>query len=114
MGLLRLEDVPAWMDVFHKYVPGKQHYFRIAYWALDDGYFDHGLAAAECAVKFFPEETAMAGELLYMRDLVKQLKVLAAERAKRQGRADDTTALPSEPPAPVRADAPATHAAVAR
>ncbi|MHC4250641.1 MAG: hypothetical protein ACYS9X_16060 [Planctomycetota bacterium] len=84
MGLLRLEDVPAWMDVFHKYVPGKQHYFRIAYWALDDGYLDHGLAAAECAVKFFPEETAMAGELLYMRDLVKQLKVLAAERAKRQ------------------------------
>jgi hypothetical protein len=72
------------MDVFHKYVPGKQHYFRIAYWALKDGYLDHGLAAAECAVKFFPEETAMAGELLYMRELVKQLKVLAAERAKRQ------------------------------
>jgi hypothetical protein len=84
VGLLKLEDVPAWMDVFHKYVPGKQHYFRIAYWALKDGYLDHGLAAAECAVKFFPEETAMAGELLYMRELVKQLKVLAAERAKRQ------------------------------
>jgi len=83
-GLLKLEDIPAWMDVVHKYIPGKQHYFRIAYWALKRGYLDHGLAAAERSVTFFPDEEAMAGELVYLRDLVKRLKVIAAERDARQ------------------------------
>jgi len=83
-GLLKLEDVPAWMDVVHRYIPGKQHYFRIAYWALKRGYLDHGLAAAERAVTFFPDEEAMAGELVYFRDLVKRLKVVSTERDERQ------------------------------
>ena len=38
------------------------------------------------AVEFFPDEAAIAGEFVCLREFAKWLKVLAAERAKRQGR----------------------------
>jgi tetratricopeptide (TPR) repeat protein len=79
-GRIPLADFPQWMDVFHEHFPGKQHYFKVAYRAADSKYYDHSLAAAKAAVKYFPQEKAMQREAEYMGKLLEEVKKLQKDK----------------------------------
>lgn len=95
LGLIPLKDVPKWMEVFHENITAKQHYFKVAYFAMNNNHIEHALAAAKAAVGYFPEIPAMAQEFGYMKKLAVTLrktrdrkrKVIASKRAwlKRMG-----------------------------
>ncbi len=73
-GYIRMEEMPEWMEIFHKHVPGKQYYFRAAYAAVRAKQYDRGLYIGERSADFFPDEKSMSDEAKAMKPLIEHLK----------------------------------------
>lgn len=87
LGLIPLEELPSWFEIYHRYMPGKQHYFKVVYRAIDSEHFDHALKIAKIIPSYFPDEEAMAQEAGYIEGLVEKVRAQAQEvRARREAK----------------------------
>ncbi len=73
-GLIPLEDFDAWIEAFRDYFPGKQHYFKVVYRAIDKENYDHALKMAEATAHFFPDEKLLVEEAEFVRNIIPELK----------------------------------------
>ncbi len=78
-GLVPLAEFPAWIEAFHEFFPGRQHYFKVVYRALDKEFFDHALMLAKATAGFFPDDPLLADEAVFVEGLVPDLKKRNAE-----------------------------------
>ncbi len=79
-GLIPLDEFDSWIDAFREYFPGKQHYFKVVYRAIDKENYDHALKMAEATARFFPDEKLLVEEANFVRNLIPQLKAQKAAR----------------------------------
>ncbi|MCC8190167.1 MAG: hypothetical protein LIP77_05945, partial [Planctomycetes bacterium] len=84
-GLVPLAEFPAWIADWHRFVPGRQHYFKAVYRALDKEYFEHALLLAAATAGYFPDDPLIAQEAEYVRQAVPELRARAEERRGRRG-----------------------------
>lgn len=73
-GFIPLQDFGPWTGAFREFFPGKQHYFKVVYRALDKEHYDHALAMAEATARFFPEEELLVKEAEFVRSIIPGLK----------------------------------------
>ncbi len=80
-GLVPLAEFGAWTEAFHEFFPGRQHYFKVVYRAIDKEHYDHALAMAEATARFFPDQPMLLREAEFVRSIIPDLK---NNRARRQ------------------------------
>ncbi len=73
-GFVPLADFSAWAEAFREFFPGKQHYFKVVYRAIDKGHYDHALVMAEATARFFPDEEMLVREAAFVRSIIPGLK----------------------------------------
>lgn len=79
-GLLPLSQFSGWIEAFHRFFPGRQHYFKAAYHAMDKGHFDHAVMLARATAKFFPDDPLMAEEAASLVEAVERMRAKKLER----------------------------------
>ena len=94
-GLVPATDFAEWIEAFHRFFPGRQHYFKAAYRALDKEYFEHALMLARVTPGFFPEDQLLAKESVYLIEAIpvlrERIEARKAEEAEKssESEADD-------------------------
>ncbi|MDR1611347.1 MAG: hypothetical protein LBT97_01030 [Planctomycetota bacterium] len=98
-GLVPLDRFDPWIAAFREYFPGKQHYFKVVYQAIDKENYDHARMLAKAFAGFFPEEELLVREAAFVEDLLPRLKLRKEAREAAAGRRRD--AKTPAAPAPV-------------
>jgi hypothetical protein len=91
-GLIPLDAFAAWIGAFRDHFPGKQHYFKVVYRAIDKEYFDHALMMANAFAEYFKDEKLLVEEAAYVNELVPLLKGRKRERERANGESADAPA----------------------
>ncbi|MDR1518873.1 MAG: hypothetical protein LBU23_01850, partial [Planctomycetota bacterium] len=73
-GLIPPEEFPAWIAVFREFFPGRQHYFKVVYRAIDKGNYDHALLMARATSGYFPDQPLLSQEAEFVGRLIPELK----------------------------------------
>ncbi len=79
-GLVPLAEFDAWIEAFHRFFPGRQHYFKAAYRAMDKEHFGHAERLAEATPRFFPGDALLAGEVAGLKGAVDRLRKVRLEQ----------------------------------
>ncbi len=79
-GLVPIGDFDQWIDAFREYIPGRQHYFKAAYRAMDKEHFDHAERLAKRIAGFFPNDDVFVREAESLRRSVERLRLRQLER----------------------------------
>ncbi len=79
-GLIPLAEFDGWIESFHRFFPGRQHYFKAAYRAMDKEHFGHAERLAEATSQFFVGDAVLAGEVEGLKGAVDRLRRLRLEQ----------------------------------
>gem|GEM_PF-4275563 len=73
-GLVPVEDFPVWIEAFRQFFPGRQHYFKVAYRALDKGFYQHARMIADATAGYFPDDELLVNEAAFLDGWIPQLE----------------------------------------
>ena len=79
-GLVPEDEFAAWIDAFHEFFPGRQHYFKAAYGALDKGHFRHAEMLAAATAGFFPDDALFGAEAVALKESAERIRRFRSER----------------------------------
>ncbi len=79
-GLVPLAEFDAWIEAFHRFFPGRQHYFKAAYRAMDKEHFGHAERLAEATPQYFVGDGLLAGEVAGLKGAVDRLRKVRLEQ----------------------------------
>lgn len=83
-GLVPPAEFAAWIEAFHTFFPGSQHYFKVVYRAIDKENFAHAVMLARATAGFFPEDKLLVEEADYVEALVPELRERVEKRKAEQ------------------------------
>ncbi len=69
-GLVPEEQFGEWIDAFHRFFPGRQHYFKVVYRALDKKFYDHAGMIADATARFFADDELFVDEARFVEQLI--------------------------------------------
>ncbi|MCD8350225.1 MAG: hypothetical protein LUC93_06405, partial [Planctomycetaceae bacterium] len=73
-GFVPIAEFGDLLDEFRNSFPGRQHYFKAAYRAMDKGHLDHADMLADRTAAFFPDEEVFQNEARALKEATARLR----------------------------------------